>query len=99
MEFKRKFEITLAIGLFDYIYDPLSMLKKMRSITSEKLIATFPRSGTVRAAVRKVRLTLYKCPVFFFSPQGVKRLLSEAGFGDIRLEIFGQLIFITCKPI
>ncbi|NQS98614.1 MAG: methyltransferase domain-containing protein [candidate division Zixibacteria bacterium] len=98
MEFRKPFDITLAIGLFDYIAEPLQMLKKMRHVTREKLIATFPRAGTLRSAIRKVRLSLYKCPVYFFKPEQVRSMMEEAGFTDIQLEAFGQLIFATGKP-
>lgn len=100
LEFKTNFDITLAIGLFDYIADPLPMLKKMCRITDEKLIATFPIKGTLRARIRKLRLSLYSCPVFFFSPDEVVKMLESAGFIDIKWEIFGQLIFATAaRPI
>jgi len=95
LSFKQPFDITIGIGLFDYIANPLPMLKKMRQTTDEKLIATFPRRGTLRAGIRKIRLSLHKCPVFFFSPEGVEDMLKEAGFNDIKQEIFGQLIFVT----
>lgn len=97
MHFRTSFDITLAIGLFDYISDPLEMLKRIRLVTDEKLIATFPRKGTLRARIRKVRLGLRACPVYFFTPEEVVKLLERAGFSTIQSEIFGQLIFITAK--
>jgi ubiquinone/menaquinone biosynthesis C-methylase UbiE len=95
VNFKQNFDITLAIGLFDYIAEPLPMLKKMRQTTDQKLIATFPRKGTLRAILRNIRLSLHNCPVFFFTPDEVNGLLKNAGFTEIKQEIFGQLIFIT----
>ena len=96
--FEEPFDIIIAIGLFDYIDDVLPMLKKMRKETKEKLIASFPISGTSRAFIRKIRLGVYNCPVYFFSEDQVRNLLTQADFADIELEKFGQLIFVTAKP-
>ncbi|MBL7191973.1 methyltransferase domain-containing protein [bacterium] len=93
IEFKEPFDIIIAIGLFDYIDDAPAMLKKMRKDTKEKIIASFPVKGTFRAFIRKIRLGLYKCPVYYFSEEDVKKLFTEAGFKDIKMEKFGQLIF------
>ncbi len=97
MYFKINFDITLAIGLFDYIADPLPTLCKMREVTSEKLIATFPIRGTLRAHIRKIRLGLRRCPVCFFTLEQAHNLLKTAGFTNIESDIFGQLIFVTAK--
>lgn len=98
IDFEEPFDIIIAIGLFDYIDDVLPMLKKMRKETKEKLIASFPISGTSRAFIRKIRLGVYNCPVYFFSEDQVRNLLTQADFADIELEKFGQLIFVTAKP-
>lgn len=97
MHFKRPFDIALAIGLFDYISESLPILKKIHQVTTEKLIATFPRKRTLRARIRKLRLKLYSCPVNFFTVDQVERLIEKAGFSQISREIFGQLIFVVAK--
>src|SRR5215218_7300912 len=57
------FDVSFGIGLFDYIGDPLPVLRKMREVTKDKVITAFPRFWTWRAPVRKVRLTMRGCPV------------------------------------
>jgi len=32
----KKFDITIAMGVFDYVKDPLPLLKKMKELTKEK---------------------------------------------------------------
>lgn len=90
-------DVSLAIGLYDYLDNPLSYLKKSRQLTKQAMIATFPVKGTVRAAIRKIRLTLKRCPVYYYSVGDVERLLKEAGFMSWEVERFGQLIFVVAK--
>lgn len=95
ISFEDKYDISLAIGIFDYVEEPLPMLKKIRMITKEKLIASFPREGTLRAKLRRWRYKFLSCPVYFFSEREVKHFLDEAGFTDPKLEIIGQIIFVV----
>jgi 2-polyprenyl-3-methyl-5-hydroxy-6-metoxy-1,4-benzoquinol methylase len=38
-----KFDVSFGIGLFDYIKDPVPVLKKMREMSKDKAILAFPR--------------------------------------------------------
>ncbi|HXG93212.1 MAG TPA: class I SAM-dependent methyltransferase [Blastocatellia bacterium] len=86
-----KFDVAIGIGLFDYISDPLPVLKKMREVTTDKVIASFPRFWTWRAPVRKARLTLRGCDVFFYTRQKINRLMREAGFPHHEITRVGKL--------
>jgi SAM-dependent methyltransferase len=85
------FDVAIGIGLFDYISDPLPVLKKMREVTTDKVIASFPRLWTWRAPIRKVRLTLRNCSVFFYTRQELNRLMREAGFVRHEITRVGKL--------
>jgi SAM-dependent methyltransferase len=97
-EVDRPYDIAIAMGYFDYIPDPLIHLKKMRADTSEKLLTIFPVAGTPRAALRKVRLGLKGCPVFFYKPEQVDDLLRQSGWRRTRLDRVGQLWFVVAVP-
>jgi SAM-dependent methyltransferase len=86
-----RFDVTIGIGLFDYIADPLPVLRKMREVTTDRVIASFPRLWTWRAPVRQVRLSLRGCPVYFFTAAQVRRLMSEAGFPRVEVHRVGKL--------
>lgn len=92
------FDVCIAIGLFDYIKEPLPVLKKMSRITQDKAIMTFPRSWTWRAAVRKIRLYLKGCNVYFYTMADVDNLLRKAGFGRYNCQKIGQLYCVTAFP-
>jgi len=91
--FDRQFDVTLAIGLFDYVAEPLPFLRKMRQVTRRKVVATFPLKWTWRAPVRKVRLALRGCPVYFFTKPQVERLMADAGFENSAVERIGKIYF------
>ena len=86
-----KVDVSFGIGLFDYIAEPLPVLKKMREVTTDKVIASFPRLWTWRAPIRKVRLGLSGCNVVFYTKERVERLMREAGFSKVEVTRVGKL--------
>jgi 2-polyprenyl-3-methyl-5-hydroxy-6-metoxy-1,4-benzoquinol methylase len=86
-----EFDVSIGIGLFDYISEPLPVLKKMREVTKGKAILSFPRLWTWRAPVRKARLAVRNCPVFFYTKSTIGSLLKEAGFADYEITKVGKL--------
>jgi SAM-dependent methyltransferase len=93
--FDQPFDHVIAVGVFDYIGDPVPFLRKARTLTGESLIATFPRLLTWRAAVRKVRLRLLGCPVFFYTRRRVVDLMGQAGFTVGKLDVCGKIYWVT----
>lgn len=93
----KKFDVTIGIGLFDYISDPLPVLKKMRQVTRDKVIVTLPRLWTWRAPVRRVRLALRGCDVYFYSKARMAALIRQAGFKSFEYEQVGQLYCVRMK--
>jgi SAM-dependent methyltransferase len=93
-----KFDVSFGIGLFDYISDPLPVLKKMRELTTDKVILAFPRFWTWRAPVRKVRLNARGCDVFFYTQTRIKELLDQAGFKRHEVYKVGKLHCVIAYP-
>lgn len=93
-----KFDVSFGIGLFDYISDPLPVLRRMRELSTDKAIMAFPRLWTWRAPVRKVRLTMKGCEVFFYSAARINKLMKEAGFSRHTLTRVGKLYCVVAYP-
>ena len=85
------FDVSFGIGLFDYISDPLPVLKRMREVSTDKAIMAFPRLWTWRAPVRKVRLARKGCDVYFYSKARIEQLLEDAGFKSQEIAKVGKL--------
>jgi 2-polyprenyl-3-methyl-5-hydroxy-6-metoxy-1,4-benzoquinol methylase len=100
LDYKREstFDVSFGIGLFDYISDPLPVMKRMREVSIDKAIMAFPRLWTWRAPIRKMRLARKGCDVFFYSKAKIEKLLRDAGFS--RQEIFkvGKLYCVVAYP-
>ena len=90
-----RFDVAIGIGLFDYIKDPLPVLAKMRQSVDGRAILSFPRRWTWRAPVRKARLALKGCDVYFYTAGEIERLLKAAGFARYELKRVGQLHCVT----
>ncbi|HSE97545.1 MAG TPA: methyltransferase domain-containing protein [Blastocatellia bacterium] len=85
------FDVSIGIGLFDYISDPLPVLRKMREVTTDKAIMSFPRLWTWRAPIRKARLAMRDCSVFFYTKGQLDSLMREAGFEGYSIATVGKL--------
>jgi len=93
-----KFDVTIAIGFWDYIADPRVRLKLIHGLTKERFLSAWPRYWTWRMPVRKVRLTVQGCPVYFFTRSQVYRMLEEAGFKVHSCEVVGKLFCVDARP-
>ena len=91
------FDVSYGIGLFDYISDPVPVLRKMREVTTDKAIMAFPRFWTWRAPVRKIRLTFKGCPVFFYKKSKINQLLKNAGFASWEITPVGKLFCVVAN--
>ena len=84
-ETKNKFDISIALGVFDYIQDPKKFLIKMKSVTNEKIIASYPAKYAFQVPIRRVWLYSRKCPVFFYTQPQLKNLYEELGLKEIKI--------------
>jgi len=79
------FDISLALGLFDYVADPAPFLQRMHALTTEKVILSFPPPGGWREVQRRIRYWLQKCPLYFHTQQDMARYLQAAGYSSWQL--------------
>lgn len=98
MAFDRPFDAVMAIGLFDYIREPVPFLEEIRGLARRKFVATFPTVWTWRVVPRWVRLRLKGCPVYFFTPRRVRELYARAGLDITRFERVGKIYFVVAVP-
>jgi ubiquinone/menaquinone biosynthesis C-methylase UbiE len=74
-----RYDVTLAIGFFDYVADPKPILERMMRLTKGMIYASFPKRWTVRTLPRKIRLTLNGCYVRFYTPREIEDLKRTLG--------------------
>lgn len=73
------FDITLALGVFDYIEYPMSFLEKMRNLTREKMVASYPAKFAFQMPIRKVWLYTKSCPVYFYTKRQLAAIYRSIG--------------------
>jgi 2-polyprenyl-3-methyl-5-hydroxy-6-metoxy-1,4-benzoquinol methylase len=99
MDYKpdREFDVCIGIGLFDYIKDSVRVIQKMGTCVRDKIIVSFPTVWTWKAPVRKVKLGLGDCDVFFYSRNDVSKIMVKAGFNDFSIAKIGQLYCVVAS--
>jgi ubiquinone/menaquinone biosynthesis C-methylase UbiE len=91
----RPYDAVAILGVFDYISDPLPVLQAARQFEPKRIVASFPRSGTFRSALRQWRYKVQRldCPLFFYSRAEIEKLGSELHATRTYNSIIGQLHF------
>jgi 2-polyprenyl-3-methyl-5-hydroxy-6-metoxy-1,4-benzoquinol methylase len=78
-----KFDVVIAIGVFDYQDQPAEFMRRMRDRSRGKVIASFPGRSLIRMPLRKLRYWWSDCPVLFYRDAEVRAL--GAGFTSVEI--------------
>lgn len=95
----QNFDISIAIGFWDYIADPAERLRLIRAFTTHQFLSAWPRYYTWRMPVRRVRLGALGCPVYFFKKPDVFQMIEKAGFRVESCVTLGQLFCVDARPV
>ena len=74
------FDITIALGVLDYIENASEFINKMDKLTSKVSVVSWPENG-LRMALRRYR---YTCPVFHYSKQDIIDLYSDCQLSNLQ---------------
>lgn len=81
----KPFDVTIAIGFFDYIDDPLKTLRHLRELTRGRVLASFPKRQFPRSQLRARRYAAKGVIVRFYDHAEIERLARDAGFRTARV--------------
>ncbi|MBX3154682.1 MAG: class I SAM-dependent methyltransferase [Deltaproteobacteria bacterium] len=80
------FDVTIAMGVFDYLEEAQPFLAKMAKLTRGKALASFPKWSIVRGTARRLRYRVTRRgDVFYYTADDIARLATSAGFARHRL--------------
>ena len=83
LDLKDTFDISIAMGVFDYVPDQVAFLRKMVALTTGKVIVSFPGHSLFREPARRLRYKLAgKGDIYLYSQDDVERIATEAGLQD-----------------
>jgi SAM-dependent methyltransferase len=92
------FDVTLALGYFDYIEDAAAHLRRMGELTSGTAVASFPRWTWTKGPVRKLRYeVINNCPIFDYTREGLERMFREAGFARTEIRPGKSGFLVTAR--
>lgn len=99
--FREQFDYTVALGVFDYLREPIPFLQKMRDVTREKILISVPSVHWLRTPIRKFRYLFKRAPVVLYSRRKLEKMLREAGcttFEIIKIPGAGMDFFVAINP-
>jgi SAM-dependent methyltransferase len=80
IQLEDKFDISIAMGVFDYVPDQVAFLRKMVELTTGKVIVAFPGHSLLREPARRLRYRLAgKGEIYLYGQDDVERIATEAG--------------------
>jgi len=91
------FDIVIANGFFDYIADPVAVLRHLHGLTSGTLIATFPMYTAFRVPFRIMWRMSQGCYVRFYTRRSIIAACEAAGFRVERLKRHGPIAFVVAS--
>lgn len=83
-----RYDVILALGLFDYLPDPHRFTRLMFELCADGgcLVASFPRWSFLKGPVRKLRYEwIGDCPIFNYSHRELELLLGASGFEPLEI--------------
>jgi ubiquinone/menaquinone biosynthesis C-methylase UbiE len=78
-EADRSFDAATGLGFFDYIERPVPIIARMRELSRETLVLSFPKAHEFRVPLRRLRFKVIGCPLFLYTEPQVKKILADAG--------------------
>jgi len=72
------FDASTALGFFDYISDPVAVVKAMREKTRSVMVMSFPKAVEWRVPLRRMRFRMMGCPLFLYTEARTRAILAAA---------------------
>jgi len=96
-EFDKKFDAIAVLGFFDYVSDPVTVLKKLIHDANKEIYISIPNESGILGLQRKIRYKLRNCPLYSYSKSFLVECLKEAGcyeYTEIRRASRGFFVVI-----
>ncbi len=91
---KTQFNSVVAMGFFDYVYDPVVILKKIISICNDSVVISFPIKFHWLTPQRKFRYWLKKCPIYFYSVRDIHKIMRKCGIQEYTIKKIARDYFV-----
>jgi 2-polyprenyl-3-methyl-5-hydroxy-6-metoxy-1,4-benzoquinol methylase len=81
-ETDQRFDYAIAMGVFDYSSDPISLIRKMAGLVDRRLAISLPSHSRFhfRSSLRRLRYRFFgKGDVYYYSADSIERMASAVG--------------------
>jgi SAM-dependent methyltransferase len=95
LQVPRRFDVVLALGVFEYLEEPARAAAWMHARCSSELVGSFTRWDWVKGPLRHAHYRLHRCPIFDYTEAGAKELLAAAGFSKVDFPFSGRRGFLV----
>ena len=82
LELEEPADAACVMGVFDYVAEPVPMLKKLMKDTRREIYISIPNDHGLLALQRRIRYRLKNCPLYLYSKKYLEGCLEEAGCLD-----------------
>ena len=91
------FDHAVATGFWDYVRDPLPVMRALGGLVQGTVVASFPARISPRAPFRALWLRARRCPVRFYSSGQIAALCEQSGFDVKELRRSGPMYLLHAQ--
>ena len=95
----QKIDVSILMGFFDYIKDPIDVFLKLKKDTNKYILASFPKLYEPLSIQRYVRYTLTKCPLYLYSKKRIVKIMRRAEIYNFKIINNKRVYFLIAKLI
>jgi len=97
-DFPETYDHVFAMGVLDYIEEPVSFVKKMVTVSTRSVMISFPSTGgLVQWFRRQVFKRIKKCPLYLYTETDVRNIAEQAGAKKYTIDRLAKDYFLTIE--
>ena len=98
LKLEERFEIVVAVGLFDYVGRPGVFLRKIAKVTAGVFLASFPSNRGLWKLQRAIRYNRIKgCEIHDYRAEQLLSLYQQAQFASVRIHPMKRGLFVVAR--
>lgn len=90
-----RFDLVVALGVFDYLDEPVAFLAKMLESCRRTLVFSAPGYSPLRMPLRALRYALRNCRVRFYSRNSLEDICRSAGLREFEIRRIASSGFVV----
>lgn len=93
------FDLVYALGVFDYLSDPLPLLTSMIRASRNRILFSFRRLWAFRAPLRKLTYHLTGCPIYLYTAGEMRKHLESLGLTEVKVWVASPGMYLATAVV